>query len=108
MSWPKKRRLLPAVAVIGVVAGLLWLPRPSEQPAVYLTEHRSDAAVQLARQELLETIDDMLPDDGNGPVSVRFLRWMFVTSRHRNRFRSVAARVLVLARKKGLGTIVEL
>ena len=61
MSWPKKRRLLPAVAVIGVVAGLLWLPRPSEQPAVYLTEHRSDAAVQLARQELLETIDDMQP-----------------------------------------------
>ena len=75
MSWPKKRRLLPAVAVIGVVAGLLWLPRPSEQPAVYLTEHRSDAAVQLARQELLETIDDMQP-----PQRLAMPSWLGGTS----------------------------
>ena len=39
-------------------------------------------------------VDDMMPEDGEGPVSVRVLRWMFVTGRHRDRLRSLAARVL--------------
>ena len=43
---------------------------------------------------LLETLDEMLPSDGRAPLSVRTLRWMFLTSRHRARFRSLAARLL--------------
>ena len=41
-----------------------------------------------------ETIDEMLPADGEGPKSVKVLRWMFVTSRYRDRFRSIAGRLL--------------
>jgi hypothetical protein len=50
--------------------------------------------IDRLRAQPLETLDEMLPPDGDGPRSVKLLRWMFLTSRHRNRFRSVAAWVL--------------
>ena len=52
------------------------------------------ALVDRLRARPMETLDEMLPDGDSGPLSVRFLRWMFVTGRHRHRFRTLAARVL--------------
>ena len=52
------------------------------------------ALLDRLRLQPMETIDDMLPPGGDGPLSVRLLRWGFVTSRHRDRFRAVAARLL--------------
>ena len=56
------------------------------------------ALLDRLRAQPMETIEEMLPpDDGSGPrgpQSVRLLRWMFVTSRHRDRFRSMAGRLL--------------
>ena len=56
------------------------------------------ALLDRLREHPMETIEEMLPP-GNGhgrqaQRSVRLLRWMFVTSRHRDRFRMVAARLL--------------
>jgi MoaA/NifB/PqqE/SkfB family radical SAM enzyme len=52
------------------------------------------ALLDRLRLQPMETINDMLPPGGDGPLSVRWLRWGFVTSRHRDRFRAVAARLL--------------
>jgi hypothetical protein len=52
------------------------------------------ALLDRIRTQPMKAIDEMLPPRGSGPLSVRLLRWMFVTSRHSDRFRSVAARVL--------------
>jgi hypothetical protein len=52
------------------------------------------ALLDRLRARPLETLDEMLPPDGSAPLSVRTLRWMFLTSRHRDRFRSLAARLL--------------
>ena len=52
------------------------------------------ALLDRLRVRPLETLDEMLPPDGQAPLSVRTLRWMFLTSRHRDRFRSLAARLL--------------
>lgn len=64
MPVARRTRLLPTVAVAGVMAGFLWFPRPVEQPSVYLAEFRTDAAVQLARQELMEAIDQTKAREG--------------------------------------------
>jgi hypothetical protein len=42
----------------------------------------------------MRTLEEMVQPGAGGPVSVRFLRWMFITSRYRDRFRSMAARLL--------------
>jgi MoaA/NifB/PqqE/SkfB family radical SAM enzyme len=52
------------------------------------------ALLDRLRLQPIETINDMLPPGGDGPLSLRVLRWGFVTSRHRDRFRAVAARLL--------------
>ncbi len=52
------------------------------------------ALLDRLRVRPLETLDEMLPSDARAPLSVRTLRWMFLTSRHRDRFRSLAARLL--------------
>lgn len=52
------------------------------------------ALLDRIRTQPLNAIDEMLPVHREAPASVRFLRWIFVTSRHRDRFRSVAARLL--------------
>ena len=56
------------------------------------------ALLDRLRSKPVETIEEMLPaDDGTGrraPRSVRLLRSMFVTSRHRHRFRAAAAKLL--------------
>ena len=97
VHWCSQQRGHPGVPLRDYTAANLERERTSEKScAPYCTVscvHRV-ALVDRLRARPMETIDDMLPDDGNGPVSVRLLRWMFVTSRHRDRFRSVAARVL--------------
>jgi hypothetical protein len=52
------------------------------------------ALLDRIRTQPIKTLDEMMPASGSGPVSVRVLRWMFVTSAHHNRFRAVAARLL--------------
>ena len=52
------------------------------------------ALLDHIRTQPLEALDEMMPASGSGPVSVRVLRWMFVTSPHHDRFRAVAARLL--------------
>jgi MoaA/NifB/PqqE/SkfB family radical SAM enzyme len=52
------------------------------------------ALLDRLRTRPMDTIDAMLPPGGGAPVSVRFLRWVFVTSRHRDHFRALAARLL--------------
>ena len=52
------------------------------------------ALVDRLRAQPMETLDEMLPAAGRAPASVKFLRWMFVTSPYRDRFRAMAARVL--------------
>ena len=56
------------------------------------------ALLDRLREQPLETIVELLPSDGESarraPTNVHVLRWMFVTSRQRHLFRSVAARML--------------
>jgi hypothetical protein len=52
------------------------------------------ALLDRIRTQPIETLDEMTPASGSGAVSVRALRWMFVTSPYHNRFRAVAARLL--------------
>ncbi len=52
------------------------------------------ALLDRLRTEPMRTIDEMLPAGGRVPVSVHVLRWMFVTGRHRDRFRTVATKLL--------------
>jgi MoaA/NifB/PqqE/SkfB family radical SAM enzyme len=53
------------------------------------------ALLDRLRTRPLDTLEAIVPPDGRAPASVRVLRWMFVTSRHRDRFRRLAARLLV-------------
>ena len=52
------------------------------------------ALLDRIRTQPIEALDEIMPAGGSGAVSVRALRWMFVTSPHRDRFRAVAARLL--------------
>jgi MoaA/NifB/PqqE/SkfB family radical SAM enzyme len=52
------------------------------------------ALLDRIRARPLEALDEIMPASGAGAVSVRLLRWMFVTGPHHDRFRSVAARLL--------------
>ena len=49
------------------------------------------ALLDRIRTQPIEALDEIMPAGGSGAVSVRALRWMFVTSPHRDRFRAVAA-----------------
>ena len=42
------------------------------------------ALLDRLRVRPLETLDEMLPSDARAPLSVRTLRWLFLTSRHRD------------------------
>jgi MoaA/NifB/PqqE/SkfB family radical SAM enzyme len=52
------------------------------------------ALLDRIRTEPIKALDEMMPESGSGPASVRALRWMFVTGPHHDRFRAVAARLL--------------
>ena len=52
------------------------------------------ALLDRIRTQPVKTLEQIMPERGGGAVSVRVLRWMFVTGRHRDRFRAVAARLL--------------
>ena len=52
------------------------------------------ALLDRIRTQPIEALDEIMPASGSGAVSVRVLRWMFVTSPHHDRFRAVAARLL--------------
>jgi MoaA/NifB/PqqE/SkfB family radical SAM enzyme len=51
------------------------------------------ALLDRIRTQPLKTLEEIMPA-GGGAVSVRVLRWMFVTGPHHDRFRSAAARLL--------------
>jgi MoaA/NifB/PqqE/SkfB family radical SAM enzyme len=53
------------------------------------------ALLDRIRTQPIKTLDQIMPERGGGAAtSVRVLRWMFVTGRHRDTFRAVAARLL--------------
>jgi len=52
------------------------------------------ALLDRIRRQPIETLDEMTPAGGGGALSVRVLRWMFVTGPHHDRLRGVAARLL--------------
>ena len=52
------------------------------------------ALLDRIRTQPIKTLDEIMPADGSGAVSVRALRWMFLTGRHHQRFRAAAARLL--------------
>ena len=52
------------------------------------------ALLDRLRTQPLKTLDEIMPASGGGAVSVRVLRWMFVTGPHHDRFRAVAGRLL--------------
>jgi MoaA/NifB/PqqE/SkfB family radical SAM enzyme len=52
------------------------------------------ALLDRIRTQPIKTLDEIMPASGGGAVSVRVLRWMFVTGPHHHRLRTVAARLL--------------
>jgi MoaA/NifB/PqqE/SkfB family radical SAM enzyme len=52
------------------------------------------ALLDRIRTEPARTLDEMMPESGSGPLSVRVLRWTFVTGPHHDRLRAVASRLL--------------
>jgi MoaA/NifB/PqqE/SkfB family radical SAM enzyme len=52
------------------------------------------ALLDRIRTQPIKTLDEIMPASAGGAVSVRVLRWMFVTGPHHDRFRAVAARLL--------------
>ena len=52
------------------------------------------ALLDRIRTQPLKTLDEITPASGGGAVSVRVLRWMFLTGPHHDRFRAVAGRLL--------------
>jgi MoaA/NifB/PqqE/SkfB family radical SAM enzyme len=52
------------------------------------------ALLDRIRTQPAKTLDEIMPASGAGAVSVRALRWMFLTGPHHDRFRAVAARLL--------------
>ena len=51
------------------------------------------ALLDRIRTQPMKTLDERMPAGASGPVSVRLLRWMFVTGPHHDHFRAVAARL---------------
>ncbi len=101
VHWCSQQRGTPGIPLREYTADDLRREADTEKAcAPYCTiscVHRV-ALLDRLRERPMETIGDMLQPDGRGgrrvPTSVRVLRWMFVTSRHRDRFRKVAARLL--------------
>ena len=97
VHWCSQQRGYPAIPLVDYTTADVEREATSEKSCARLCTvscvHRVSLVDRL-RARPMETIDEMLPADGQGPASVTLLRWMFVTSRHRERFRSMAARVL--------------
>ena len=97
VHWCSQQRGHPAIPIAAYTTADVEREATSEKSCAPLCTvscvHRV-ALLDRLRAQPMETIDDMMPDDGNGPASVKILRWMFVTGRHRHRFRALAGRVL--------------
>ena len=97
VHWCSQQRGYPGTALADYTPADVAREATSEKSCAPLCTvscvHRV-ALVDRLRARPFETIDEMLPADGGGPKSVKVLRWMFVTSRYRDRFRSIAGRLL--------------
>ena len=97
VHWCSQQRGYPAIPLTDYTIDDVEREATSEKSCARLCTvscvHRVSLIDRL-RARPMETIDEMLPAEGQGPASVKLLRWMFVTSPHRERFRSIAARVL--------------
>ena len=97
VHWCSQQRGHPAIPLAEYTVADIEREATSEKSCAPLCTvscvHRV-ALVDRLRAHPMETLDDMMPEDGKGPVSVKLLRWMFVTGRYRDRLRSLAARVL--------------
>ncbi len=97
VHWCSQQRGYPGVPLANYTIADVERESTSEKPcSSYCTVscvHRV-ALLDRIRTDPMKAIDEMLASDRQAPVSVRLLRWIFVTSRHHDRFRSVAARLL--------------
>ena len=97
VHWCSQQRGYPGVPLADYTPGDVERESTSDKSCSPLCTvscvHRV-ALLDRLRVRPMETIDEMLPKGGDGPISVRLLRWGLVTSRHRRRFRAVAARLL--------------
>ena len=101
VHWCSQQRGYPAIPLRDYTTADLARERSTEKPCAPLCTvscvHRV-AQLDRLRARPLETITEMLPADGTDgkrvPAGLRLLRWMFVTSRYRQQFRTVAARLL--------------
>ena len=97
VHWCSQQRGYPGVPLLAYTTADIIRESTSEKScAPFCTVscvHRV-ALLDRLRKEPMRALDEMLPATGKAPVSVGVLRWMFVTSRHRDTFRSLAARLL--------------
>lgn len=101
VHWCSQQRGYPGTPLSDYTSDDIARESSNEKPCAPLCTvscvHRVAQLDQL-RQRPLETIAEMVPQHGDAaartPATVRALRWMFITSRFRHRFRSAAARML--------------
>lgn len=97
VHWCSQQRGYPGVPLADYTRADVERESTSKKPCAPLCTvscvHRV-ALLDRLRARPMETIDEMLPNGSDGPISVRLLRWGLVTSRHRRHFRAVAARLL--------------
>jgi MoaA/NifB/PqqE/SkfB family radical SAM enzyme len=97
VHWCSQQRGYPGIPLADYTAEDVRRESTSEKRcAPYCTVscvHRV-ALLDRIRTRPMEALEAMTPASGKAPASVRLLRWMFVTGRHHQRFRSMAARLL--------------
>jgi len=97
VHWCSQQRGHPGIPLAGYTTEDVRRESTSEKSCAPLCTvscvHRV-ALLDRLRTQPLATLDEIMPARGGGAVSVRMLRWAFVTGPHHDRFRAVAARLL--------------
>jgi MoaA/NifB/PqqE/SkfB family radical SAM enzyme len=97
VHWCSQQRGYPAIPLAEYTAADVLRESTSDKGCAPLCTvscvHRV-ALLDRIRTQPIETLDEMITGSAGGAVSVRALRWMFVTGPHHDRFRAAAARLL--------------
>jgi MoaA/NifB/PqqE/SkfB family radical SAM enzyme len=97
VHWCSQQRGYPAIPLADYTSDDVRREATSEKSCAPMCTvscvHRV-ALLDRIRTQPLKTLDEIMPTSTGGAVSVRVLRWLFVTGRHQRRFRAIAARWL--------------
>jgi MoaA/NifB/PqqE/SkfB family radical SAM enzyme len=97
VHWCSQQRGYPAVPLSEYTIDDVRRESTSEKSCAPLCTvscvHRV-ALLDRIRTQPIKTLEEIMPAGGAGAISVRALRWMFVTGPHHDRFRAVAGRLL--------------